>query len=138
MVITERFSVETKGDGDVIDITPKVAAAVRGSKLKSGIVTVFVVGSTVGISTLENESGLISDLQGTFERVIPQGLDYRHNRRWGEGNAHSHLRASLWGCSLTVPFEGGNLLLGTWQQIMLLDFDTRPRSRQIILQIMGE
>lgn len=137
MVITKRLRLETKGNGDVIDITPKVAVATKESGLKAGIVNIFAIGSTVGISTLENEPGLISDLKEVFERLIPEGSDYKHNR-WGESNAHSHLRASLWGCSLTIPFEDGRLLLGTWQQIMLLDFDNRPRTREVIFQIIGE
>ena len=138
MVITKRISLQTKGECDIIDITPQVEQQVAGSDINSGTVTLFVAGSTAGISTIEFESGLLSDFQDMWERNVPQKIPYAHNRSWGEGNGHSHVRASLLGASLVVPFNDRRLTLGTWQQIVLVDFDNRPRSRQIMLQIMGE
>ena len=138
MVITKRISLQTKGECDIIDITPQVEQQVAGSDINSGIITLFVAGSTAGIATIEFESGLLSDFQSMWERNVPQNIPYDHNRRWGDGNGHSHVRASLLGASLVVPFHDKGLTLGTWQQIVVVDFDNRPRSRQIILQIMGE
>ena len=138
MIVTKRISLETKGECEIIDITPQVEQQVAGSDINSGIITLFVAGSTAGISTIEFESGLLSDFQSMWERNVPQNIPYDHNRRWGDGNGHSHVRASLLGASLVVPFHDKGLTLGTWQQIIVVDFDNRPRSRQIILQIMGE
>ena len=138
MVITTRISLQTKGECDIIDITPQVEQQVTGTDINSGTVTLFVAGSTAGISTIEFESGLLSDFQSMWERNVPQKITYAHNRAWGEGNGHSHVRASLLGASLVVPFNDKRLTLGTWQQIVLVDFDNRPRSRQIVVQIMGE
>ncbi len=106
--------------------------------MSSGTVTLFLAGSTAGISTIEFESGSLSDFKDMWERNVPQSIPYDHDRRWGDGNGYSHIRASLLGASLVVPFSGRKLTLGTWQQIVLVDFDNRPRSRQIILQVMGE
>jgi secondary thiamine-phosphate synthase enzyme len=138
MVVTKQISLQSKGECDIIDITPQVAQQLAGTDVNSGIVTLFVAGSTAGISTIEYESGLLSDFQNMWARNVPQNIPYDHNRRWGDGNGHSHVRASLLGASLVVPFSDKRLTLGTWQQIVLVDFDNRPRSRQIILQIMGE
>ena len=138
MVITKKLQFHTKGNCDVIDITGEVSLAVRESELESGTVTVFVSGSTAGVTTVEYESGLIHDLQVLFERIAPQGIDYRHNLRWGDGNGHAHIRASLLGASLTVPFTHKSLMLGTWQQVVFIDFDNRPRSRELVLQLVGE
>ena len=138
MVITKKISLQTKGDGDIIDITPQIEQQVAESAINNGIITVFATGSTAGITTIELESGLLSDFQGMWERIIPKSLPYNHDRRWGDGNGYSHVRASLLGASLVIPFSEKRLSLGTWQQIILVDFDNRPRSRQIILQIMGE
>jgi len=138
MVVTKRISLQTKGECNIIDITPQVEQQVAGSDINSGIITLFVAGSTAGISTIEFESGLLSDFQSMWERSVPKNIPYDHNRRWGDGNGHSHVRASLLGASLVVPFNDKSLTLGTWQQIVVVDFDNRPRSRQIILQIMGE
>jgi secondary thiamine-phosphate synthase enzyme len=138
MVVTKQISLQSKGGCDIIDITPQVEQQVAGIDINSGTVTVFVAGSTAGISTIEFESGLLSDFQGMWERNAPKNIPYDHNRRWGDGNGHSHVRASLLGASLVVPFNDKKLSLGTWQQIVLVDFDNRPRSRQIILQVMGE
>ena len=102
------------------------------------MVTVFVAGSTAGITTIEFESGVLADLQAMWERIVPRDIPYRHDSRWGDGNGFSHVRASLLGASLVVPFNSQRLLLGTWQQLVLVDFDNRPRQRQIVLQIMGE
>ena len=138
MVATKKISLQTKGECDIIDITPQVEQQVAETDINSGTVTVFVAGSTAGISTIEFESGLVSDFQGMWERNIPKDISYDHDRRWGDGNGYSHVRASLLGASLVVPFSNKRLALGTWQQIVLVDFDNRPRSREIILQIMGD
>ena len=138
MVVTRSLSIKTRGNCDIIDITGQVAREVGDSGIDNGIVTVFVIGSTAGISTIENDPGLLSDFEAMWDRVIPVNIDYKHNRAWGEGNGHSHVRASVLSASLTVPFTSKRMFLGTWQQIVYLDFDNRPRSREIVLQIMGE
>ena len=138
MVVTKTISLQTKGQCDIIDITSQVARQVAEADINSGTATVFVAGSTAGVATIEFESGVLSDLNAMWERIIPQGIPYDHDRAWGDGNGYSHVRASLLGASLVVPFNDKRLTLGTWQQIVLIDFDNRPRSRQIILQIMGE
>ena len=138
MVVTKRIGFSTKGNCDLIDITRQVEKEVSGSGVDSGTVTVFVVGSTAGVSTIEFEPGLISDFQDMWERNVPRGIPYQHDRAWGDGNGFSHVRASILGPSLTVPFNNKALALGTWQQIVVVDFDNRPRSREIVLQIMGE
>lgn len=138
MIVTGSISFQTRGDCDIIDITPQVARQVAESGVNSGTVTVFVPGSTAGITTIEYESGLVADLKHLWERIVPRDIHYDHDRRWGDGNGHSHVRAAMLGPSLVVPFADGRLTLGTWQQIILVDFDNRPRSRQAILQIMGE
>ena len=138
MVFTSRTRVRTKGQGDPHDITPAVAAAVRASKLKSGTATAFVVGSTVVITTIEFEDGAIADLNRVLERLAPRGAEYEHHLRWHDDNGSSHVRAALMGPSVTVPFVDAALVLGTWQQIMLLECDTRPREREIVIQIVGE
>jgi len=138
MVVTRRIGLKTKGDCHIIDITRQVAQEVAGSGLKHGTVTVFVTGSTGGVTTVEYESGLISDLRDLFDRLAPSNIRYQHNLRWGDGNGHAHVRASLLGASLTVPFVDQRLTLGTWQQIIFIDFDNRPRSRELVLQLMGE
>ena len=138
MITTERTRIQTRGNCDIIDITGHVAEAVRNSGAREGTVTVFVAHSTCGISTVEYEPGLISDLQDLFERIAPRGIPYGHDERWGDGNGHSHVRSTLLGASLVVPFTGGQPILGTWQQVILIDFDNRARTREIIFQIMGE
>jgi len=138
MVINKRINLETKGECDIIDITPQVEQQLAEADINDGTVTLFVAGSTAGISTIEYESGLISDFQSMWERIVPKNIPYSHDRAWGDGNGYSHVRASLLGASLVVPFNNKKLTLGTWQQIVLVDFDNRPRSRQIVLQIMGE
>ena len=138
MVVTERISLETKGHCDIIDITREVAEQVARANITSGTVTLFVAGSTAGITTIEFEPGLISDLKEAWQRLAPDNIAYGHDRAWGDGNGHSHVRASLLGASLVIPFQDMRLTLGTWQQIVLVDFDNRPRSRQVVVQIMGE
>jgi secondary thiamine-phosphate synthase enzyme len=138
MVATRRRDVSTKGQGDAHDITDMVAAALADSALRAGIVTVFVVGSTAVVTTIEFEPGAVADLNGVLERIAPRGADYRHHLRWGDDNGSSHVRAAMLGPSLTIPFADGNLLLGTWQQIMLLECDLRPRKREVVIQIVGE
>jgi len=138
MVVTRKIGIRTKGECDLIDITAQVKREVLDSGINAGTVTVFISGSTAGISTIEYESGLVSDFQGMWDRTVPRNITYQHDRRWGDGNGYSHVRASLLGPSLVVPFTDKTLLLGTWQQIVVADFDNRPRSREIVLQIMGE
>jgi len=138
MIITRQITLQTRGNGDIIDITPEVAREVAQADITSGTVTVFIAGSTAGVTTVEYESGLVADLQSLWERIAPQGIPYQHDRRWHDGNGHSHVRASLLGPSLVVPFGNKSLILGTWQQIIVIDFDNRARSRQVVLQIMGE
>ena len=138
MVVTKQISLQSKGNCDIVDITSQVAEQLAGAEVNNGTVTLFITGSTAGITTIEFESGLLSDFQSMWERNVPQNIHYNHDRAWGEGNGYSHVRASLLGASLVVPFNNKKLTLGTWQQIVLVDFDNRPRSRQIMLQIMGE
>jgi secondary thiamine-phosphate synthase enzyme len=138
MVVTKNITLQTGGNSDVLDITSEVQAEVGASGIKEGIVTVFVSGSTAGLTTIEYELGVVADFKAMWERIVPQGIKYEHDRAWGDGNGHSHVRASMLGASLVIPFTGGRLILGTWQQIILADFDNRARSRKIILQIMGE
>ncbi len=135
---TKQLSVHTRGEGDILDVTNAVAAAVIETKLKNGIVTVFVPGSTGALTTIEYEPGLLKDLPDMLERVASKDLMYEHEKRWHDGNGHSHVRASLIGPSLTVPFTDGRLTLGTWQQIVFMELDVRSRSRNLVLQIMGE
>ncbi len=138
MVVTKKISLQTKGNCDIIDITPQVEQQVAETDINSGTATLFVAGSTAGITTIEFESGLLSDFKGMWERSAPKDIPYDHDRRWGDGNGYSHVRASLLGASLVVPFNNKRLTVGTWQQIVVVDFDNRPRSREIILQIMGD
>jgi secondary thiamine-phosphate synthase enzyme len=137
-VITTRLELATKGQGDARDITPDVAAAVTKSGLFSGVMTVFVTGSTAAVTTIEFEPGAVADLNRLFEQLAPRGAEYRHHLKWGDDNGSSHVRAALLGPSLNVPFVDGSLTLGTWQQIMLIEFDTRARRREIVLQLIGE
>ena len=137
-VKTKQLSIHTKGEGDILDVTGAVAEAVVETKLKNGIVTVFVPGSTGALTTIEYEPGLLKDFPNMLERIAPKNLVYEHEKRWHDGNGHSHVRASLIGPSLTVPFANGRLTLGTWQQIIFMELDVRSRVRNIILQIMGE
>ena len=137
-VVTKHLSLHTKGEGDILDITDAVSEAVVESGLKNGVVTVFVPGSTGALTTIEYEPGLLKDLPNMLERIAPRNIPYEHEKRWHDGNGHSHVRASLIGPSLTVPFVDGRLTLGTWQQIVFVELDIRSRSRRLILQIIGE
>ena len=137
-IITKTAQIETRGENDVIDITGHTSKALEESKLVDGIVTVFISGSTAAITTIEYEPGLIQDFPRMLSRVVPKDIEYQHDNTWHDGNGHSHVKASLIGPSMTIPFKDGNLMLGTWQQIVLLETDTRPRERKIILQIIGE
>jgi len=138
MIINDKISLNTNGHCDIVDITPQVEQQLAKTNIDSGILTVFVTGSTAGVTTIEYEPGLISDLKEMWQRLVPENIPYAHDRAWGDGNGYSHVRASLLGASLVIPFNQKRLALGTWQQIVLLDFDNRPRSRQIVVQIMGE
>ena len=138
MVITQELELHTRGHCDIQDITPQVTGVVRDSGLQAGIVTVFCPGSTGGLTTIEYESGVMVDLQQVLDEVVPPDRDYQHHLRWGDDNGSAHIRSALVGPSLTVPFVDGNLTLGTWQQIVFLDFDTRSRSRRLVVQVMGE
>lgn len=138
MVTSSRLRVKTRGQGHALDITSQVRDAVAGSGLRDGIATVFVVGSTAGITTIEFEPGAVADLNGLFDRLAPRDAEYEHHLRWGDDNGSSHVRAALLGPSITVPFSDGAPLLGTWQQIMLLEFDTRGRDREVVVQLLGE
>jgi len=137
-VQTKRLSIRTRGEGEILDVTREVAEAVVETKLKNGIVTVFVPGATGALTTIEYEPGLLQDLPDMLERVAPRDLVYEHEKRWHDGNGHSHVRASLIGPSLTVPFADGKLTLGTWQQIVFLELDVHSRNRNLILQVIGE
>jgi secondary thiamine-phosphate synthase enzyme len=138
MVKTDTHEVSTKGQGDARDVTSVVARVVSESGARSGIATTFVVGSTAGMTTLEFESGVVHDIDEVLERVAPRDDDYRHHLKWHDDNGSSHVRAAIVGPSVVVPFADGKLMLGTWQQIVLLEFDTQPRRRQLVIQIIGE
>ena len=137
-VKTGSISLNTKSDIDIHDITDAIAEILSKSGLKAGTVTVFCPSSTSALTTIEYESGAVSDLKRLFEEIIPQNREYAHNERWHDGNGHSHIRASLLGPSLTIPFVEGQLTLGTWQQVIYVDFDNKPRRRELVLQMIGE
>mgnify|MGYP001107467924 CR=1 FL=1 len=138
MVVNKTIHIQTKGNCDMIDITAQIAREITNSDINNGIATAFISGSTAGISTIEYENGLVSDFKSMWDRNVPRNITYQHDRRWGDGNGFSHVRASLLGPSLVVPFANKKMALGTWQQIIVVDFDNRPRSREIILQLLGE
>ena len=137
MIATRYLEFETHS-GEVLDITDEVQEALEKTSLKTGVVTVFVTGATAAVTTIEYEDGLVADLGDALQRIAPVEIDYAHNERWHDGNGHSHIRASLLGPSLTVPFCDRRLMLGTWQQIVFLELDNRPRKRKVVVQIMGE
>jgi secondary thiamine-phosphate synthase enzyme len=137
-IATEKLVEKTKGFCDIIDLTAKVRDRVEKERIRRGLVTLFVTGSTAALTTMEYEPGLVEDMKELVERFIPSNRRYHHDDRWGDDNGFSHLRSSLFGPSLQIPIESGRLLLGTWQQIILLDFDNRPRTREVMVQIMGE
>ena len=132
------FNIITKGKTDIINVTDRVQNEVSASGINDGIATVFVPGSTAGVTTIEYEQGVVNDLKNAIEKVAPEGIHYEHDARWGDGNGYSHVRAALTGASFSVPFDGGLLTLGTWQQIVIMDFDNRPRTRNVIVQIVGD
>lgn len=137
-VQTYSITLSTRGNADIHDITDQVASHIIQSGLKNGTVTVFCPSSTSGVTTIEYESGALSDLRRLFDEIVSPNREYAHNARWGDGNGHSHVRAALLGAALTVPFVNGRLTLGAWQQIIYVDFDNRPRKRELVLQVMGE
>jgi secondary thiamine-phosphate synthase enzyme len=137
-VITKTIKINSTGENDMVDITDQTLKAIQESKLKDGIVTAFVSGSTAALTTIEYEPGLRNDFPKMLNRIIPKDIEYDHDKTWHDGNGHSHVRASLIGPSLTVPFKDGNLILGTWQQIVFFELDTRSRERRITIQIIGE
>jgi secondary thiamine-phosphate synthase enzyme len=137
-VITVTLQLSTRGNADVHDMTGQVAKAVAQSGLKNGIVTVFCPSSTSALTTIEYEPGVIGDLKRLFDEIIPQDRPYGHDAAWGDRNGHSHVRAALLKPSLTIPFVDGRLTLGTWQQIIYVDFDNRPRRRELVVQLLGE
>lgn len=137
-IINEAITVSTKGNPDLVDITPAIAEKLEKSGLKKGSMLVFVVGSTAAITTFEYEPGMIRDMEDLYERLVPSNKHYDHDETWGDANGFSHLRGALQGQSLAIPFDKGRLLIGTWQQAVLAEFDTRPRERRIIVQMTGE
>ena len=138
MIRTVRLHLSTSSQGDAHDITARAAEPLKESGLKSGVMTVFVTGSTAAVTTIEFEPGAVSDFNRLFEQLAPRRGEYRHHLRWGDDNGSSHVRAALLGPSLTIPFVDGALTLGTWQQIMLVEFDTSARRREIVVQMIGE
>ena len=137
-IITNHISFSTLGNADIIDITPQVSESIASARFSDGIVCIFAPGATGAITTIEYEPGAVSDLKRTLEHIAPSDIEYEHNRRWGDGNGHSHIRAALLGPSLSVPVTDGHLMLGTWQQIIFIDLDNRARSRELIVQMVGE
>jgi secondary thiamine-phosphate synthase enzyme len=131
------LSVQTKQEGDVVNLTGDVESAVTASKLKEGLACVFVPHSTAAVFTIEYEPGVQQDMRDALQRLLPKGIDYEHHKRWGDGNGHSHVRAGFLGPSLTVPFADGALDLGTWQQIVLMELDNRGRAREVVVQLIG-
>ncbi len=138
MTFSETVSLSTRGFSDVIDITDQVSAISERSGIRNGLVTVFCPGSTGAVTTIEYESGVLHDLQRAIEKIVPSDIPYEHDRRWGDGNGFSHVRAALLKPSLTIPFVQGRLTLGTWQQIVFIDFDNRSRRRSLIVQVIGD
>ncbi|MFH1368380.1 MAG: secondary thiamine-phosphate synthase enzyme YjbQ [Elusimicrobiota bacterium] len=138
MVFAKEIRLSTSGDTDIIDITQDIQKVVRESKLSDGIATVSVIGSTGAVTTLEYEPALVSDLKNTLEKLVPSNKTYAHDATWGDANGYSHLRSALLGTSKTFPFSGGKLVLGTWQQIVFIELDNRPRDRKIFVQVIGE
>lgn len=137
-IINEKIVLDTKGNPDLINITDEIAGILASSGLKKGSLTVFVIGSTAAITTFEYESGLVSDMRDLYEKLVPQKKHYNHDQTWGDANGFSHLRAALQGPSFSIPFEDAKLMLGTWQQVVLAEFDNRPRKREVVVQLIGE
>lgn len=137
-VHTGSIGLKTAAKDEVVDVTQMVQKVVSDSGVSNGLAVVFVVGSTAAVTTVEHEPGLVADMRSAMDRLYPKGEDYEHHRRWGDGNGHSHVRASFIGPSLTVPVVDGKLLLGTWQQIVFMEMDVKPRSRELAVQVVGE
>jgi secondary thiamine-phosphate synthase enzyme len=137
-VVTRRLRVSTSGENDMVDLTRKTSEAVTESEIRNGLAMLFVPGSTASVTTIEFEPGLLQDFPKMLERIAPKDLRYEHQRAWNDDNGHSHVKAALLGPSLSVPFVQGKLVLGTWQQIVLIELDTRPRDREVVVQLMGE
>lgn len=137
MVLTATHAIETTGQGDTRDLTPLAARVIAESSMTSGLATIAVVGSTAGITTIEFEPGVVADLNAVWEALAPRGGDYQHHRRWGDDNGSSHVRAAMLGPSLSIPFDEGRLCVGTWQQVVLVEFDTRPRRREVVVQLIA-
>ena len=137
-VVTKELSFQTRGEVELVDLTARINDALQETDIKAGIVTIFVPGATGAVTTIEYEPGLLQDLPDALERLFPRAIEYQHELRWHDGNGHSHIRAAFLGPSLTVPFKGQRMLLGTWQQVVFVELDVRRRSRRAILQIMGE
>jgi secondary thiamine-phosphate synthase enzyme len=137
-VVTRYLPVETTGEGDIVDLTKSAQESIQTSGIQNGIALIFTPSATSGITTLEYEPGCVKDLQGVFDKIIPPDEEYAHNLRWGDGNGHSHARAAMLKPSLSIPIVKGRLTLGTWQSIVLIDFDNRSRRRELVVQIMGE
>jgi secondary thiamine-phosphate synthase enzyme len=138
MIFSDAISISTKGFSDIIDLTPHVMDVLNRSKIKDGLVTVFCPGSTGSVTTIEYESGVLRDLQKAIEKIVPSDISYEHDKRWGDGNGFSHVRAALMKPGLTVPLIKGKLSLGTWQQIVFIDFDNRRRERNLFVHILGD
>jgi len=138
MVHTGRIHLNTRGNADTHDLTERVAEVVSGSGVRAGTATVFTSSSTSALTTIEYEDGALEDLRRALDEIAPPEREYRHNLRWGDGNGHAHLRAALLGPSLSIPVVEGRLTLGTWQQVLFLDFDVRPRQREVMVQVVGE
>jgi secondary thiamine-phosphate synthase enzyme len=138
MVISDQLELSTKGNADIHDITSEVGRLVRGSGVQDGVVTIFTPSATSALTTIEYERGALADLRRLFNEIVDPEREYQHNLRWHDGNGHSHVRAALLGPSLSVPFIAGQLTLGTWQQIVFVDFDNRPRQRRLVVQIVGD
>jgi secondary thiamine-phosphate synthase enzyme len=134
----QQIFVQSTGRTDIIDLTEQVSGVLRDSFVQNGAVTLFIPGSTAALTTIEFESGVVNDLKKAIDRIVPENMYYEHNERWRDGNGYSHVRAALIGPSLYIPVVEGKMTLGTWQQIVLLDFDNRPRERRIVIQISGE
>jgi secondary thiamine-phosphate synthase enzyme len=137
-IVTDSIRLETRGEADIADLTPQIQRLLDEHGFREGQALVFIPGSTAGLTTIEYEPGLLEDFPDAFERIAPRAARYAHHEQWHDGNGHSHVRASLLGPSLTVPFKDGRLLLGTWQQIVLVDFDNRSRDRRVVVQMTGE
>lgn len=137
-VVSKIVSIRTKGEGDIIDLSEHISSAIKASGLRNGNITVFVAASTAAITTIEYEPGLLRDLPNVLERIAPKGIEYEHEKAWHDGNGHSHVRASIFGQSMTIPFMDGKAMLGTWQQVVLVELDIRARERKVVFQMIGE